>query len=102
MKKRRNEKLLRPVHPNAGLAAEYRRRLDRMILYMARSYQHWIRAQYRATPPRIAQDASPARELERQITELGKRWERNWQEGADRLADWFARSAKARSERTLL
>jgi SPP1 gp7 family putative phage head morphogenesis protein len=99
--KRRGEKILKPVRPNAGIEAEYRARLDRLIADMTRSYLHWIRAQYRQTPPMIAQDATPAKELEREIASLGRQWTKNWNKAADQLADWFARSTKARSEKTL-
>lgn len=59
MKKRITTKVLRPVHPNAGIRAEYARRLDALIAAMQASYRFWLTAQYRATPPEIAMDAEP-------------------------------------------
>jgi hypothetical protein len=52
-------KVLRPVHPNAGISAEYRRRLDDLIADMQASYEFWLTAAYRANQPEIAQDKAP-------------------------------------------
>lgn len=101
MPRRRGECILRPVHPNAGLQAMYRRKLDRMVEEMARSYAHWIKAQYRAKPPEMAQDASPAAELQREIKKLGAQWEKRFEYAAPRLARWFATSVERRSMRAL-
>jgi uncharacterized protein with gpF-like domain len=99
---RKGEKVLRPVHPNAGITALYRARLEGMIEEMAASYLHWLRAQYRAKPPEMAQDATPAQELQRELRTLGKRWERRWNAAAPKLADWFAKSASRRSQAVLM
>lgn len=95
-------KILPPVHPNAGIDAEYRRKLTRLVEEMARSYYHWVRAQYRETPPQLAQDAVPARELERELSLLGKRWQKRFDETAPRLAEWFAQSTSRRSNAALM
>lgn len=50
------EKLLRPVRPNAGLAAEYRRRLDVLIQEMTDSVSYWVLAAYRKEKPKLAMD----------------------------------------------
>ena len=55
-----NGRVLRPIHPNAGIRASYRRKLDSLIRDMQDSYVYWLRAQFRETPPRMAQDATPA------------------------------------------
>lgn len=101
MKLRKGDKVLKPVHPNAGIEAEYRHKLDALIDEMSTSYQHWIRARYREHPPRIAQDASPARELERELEKLGIRWQKRFDELAPKLADWFARTNGRRSQDSL-
>jgi uncharacterized protein with gpF-like domain len=97
VKLRKHEKATRPVHPNAGIEAEYRAKLQRLVDEMARSYHHWVRAQYRETPPALAQDATPAKELQRELSLLGKRWQKKMDEGAPKLAEWFARSNSRRS-----
>lgn len=99
---RKGEKVLRPVHPNAGITALYRARLEALIEEMTTSYLHWLRAQYRAKPPEMAQDATPAQELQRELRMLGTRWERRWSAAAPKLADWFARSASKRSQAALM
>ena len=89
------------MFPNAGLTVEYRTKLESMIEQMTRSYARWIVAQYRKTPPRLAQDATPAKELEREIRRLGKVWEKRLNEMAPKLAKWFLQSASKRSEERL-
>ena len=37
-------KLLRAVHPNAGVRIAYRKRLDNLIAEMQRSVVWWVRA----------------------------------------------------------
>lgn len=98
---RAKDKVLRPVHPNAGLQAMYRRKLDRLVEEMARSYAHWIRARYRDNPPEMAMDATPAKELQREIAKLGVQWEKRFEMAAPRLARWFATAVERRSMRTL-
>ena len=39
------------MRPNAGTAAEYRRRLDRLVGEMTASLDYWIAAAYRANEP---------------------------------------------------
>jgi len=56
---RPNEKIARPVRPNAGLEALYRRRLYALIEDMHRSIEHWLTAAYRRNQPLIAQDDAP-------------------------------------------
>jgi SPP1 gp7 family putative phage head morphogenesis protein len=101
MRLAKNEKALRPVFPNVGIAVLYRKKLDALVLEMARSYYHWILAQYRETPPRLAQDEVPARELERELRRLGVRWQQRFEEAAPKLARWFAVSASRRSNDAL-
>lgn len=94
-------KALKPVHPNAGIEAEYRARLDRLIKAMHLSYVWWLRAQYRETPPEMAQDATPARELQRELSLLGKRWQAKIDEAAPKLAEWFTKTNSRRSQAAL-
>lgn len=68
---------------------------------MSRSYDYWLKAQYRATPPRMATDAMPARELERLLREMGVKWEKRFADAAPKLAEFFARSVRGQTERRL-
>jgi uncharacterized protein with gpF-like domain len=61
--KPKKEKLLRPVRPNVGIEREYRRRLDKLICEMARSYAHWVRACYRANEPVMSMAMDEERRL---------------------------------------
>lgn len=136
------DKVLRPVHPNAGISADYRRRLLVLIDEMQRSYVYFLRAQYRENPPRLAMDASvtsydqvtdtgkrttvtwdgweesipitvtrkvwiamdgtPAADLHRELSLLGRRWQRRVDSAAPKLAEWFSRSTERRSRDSLM
>jgi hypothetical protein len=66
---------------------------------MNNSLQFWIKAAYRANEPLMVQDdALPATNLADAVRELAKRWLDNFDEAAPRLAAWFARSARLRSD----
>lgn len=101
MRLRKHEKALPPVHPNAGIEAMYHRKLAALVDEMARSYAYWVKAQYRETPPVLAQDAAPAKELQRELSLVGKRWQKRIDEMAPRLATWFADSTSRRSTAAL-
>lgn len=58
MKRRKGTKL-RAIWPNAGVTADYRGRLDRLIERMTRSVSRWIERAYRAHPPVMAMDDVP-------------------------------------------
>lgn len=98
---RAKRRVLRPVHPNAGTAAIYRRRLDALTREMADSYAYWLKARYRANPPIATDAALPARDLERQLSELGKQWAKRFDDAAPRLAKWFTQSTEKRSQAML-
>lgn len=97
----RRPKTLPPIRPNAGITAAYRRKLRALSEEMARSYEHWIAAQWRSRPPAMAADSS-ASELAAELAKLGKRWQRRFDEAAPKLAKWFLQSVKGRSERALM
>jgi SPP1 gp7 family putative phage head morphogenesis protein len=101
MRRRKGEKVLRPVWPNAGIAAIYRRKLRSLIASMQASYVYFLKAQYRALPPVMATDASPARELEAELKRLGVQWQRKFNDAAPALAAWFAQVAAKRSDAAL-
>ena len=93
--------ILKPLHANAGIRSAYQQKLFRLIRDMQRSYLYWLRAQYRETPPRMAKDATPAKELQRELKKLGIRWERQFEEAAPKLAAFFAKSTAARTDAAL-
>jgi SPP1 gp7 family putative phage head morphogenesis protein len=100
-KRQKNEKLLRPVHPNVGIAAEYRRRIDTLVDAMNESVIYWLRAAYRANEPEMAIDELPASALRQAVRDLARRWQRQFNEAAPKLAAWFAKAAHKRSGEAL-
>lgn len=98
---RKGEKALPPVLPNAGIRALYAKKLRTLVLEMVHSYEHWICAAYRANPPRMAQDAVPAAELERVLRTLGIKWRKRFEGAAPELAAFFAQRVSRQSEAAL-
>lgn len=98
-------KLLRLVHPNAGVRAAYARQLHRLIDEMQRSTVWWLRAAYRKDEGRIvadsaidsaqaiAQDASPARLMQKVLGRLFRYWMRRWNDRARKIAEDFVRNS---------
>lgn len=98
-------KLLPPVHPNAGLEAEYRRRLVALVEEMHTSVFYWLQAAYRRNEPAVvalATDELPATTLRRALRELQRRWQHRFDEAAPELARYFAKAVAQRSDRTLM
>jgi len=93
----RGYKVLKAVHPNAGIRADYRGKLDRLLDKMQRSNVYFLKAQYRETPPRMALDETPARELERELRRLGIQWQEEFDKLAPKMARWFSQSVERRS-----
>lgn len=101
-RRRSTEKILNPVLPNAGIAIQYRKALNRLIDEMQASYEFHVAAAYRRHQPEMAQDFSPAKELQRALERLGKRWQRRFREAAPRLAKWFLQKVSTRSRSALM
>lgn len=89
---------LAPVHPNAGLAVAYRKKLDALIDEMHASLLYWLKASYRSNEPELAQDASPAMALRDAMRKLSRRWQKRFDEAAPDLARYFATHATERSD----
>lgn len=100
-------KTLAAVHPNAGLEALYRAKLDALVDELHNSLAYWIGATYKAKPPELAQDdafigMSPAMSMREAMRKLSRRWLRNFDQAAPKLAAWFATAAFDRSDRALM
>lgn len=112
-KAKAGEAVLRPVHPNLGIEAAYRAKLDRMIAEMSASVLYWVRASYRQNEPEMASDAppdasggpeirqSPAMALRATMRRLARRWQRNFDEAAPELAKYFATATTDRADGAL-
>ena len=53
---------------------------------MDKSYRYWLEGAYKNN---MAMDSSPANELKRRLSRLGKQWEHKFNELAKKLADRF-------------
>lgn len=103
MAKRRKVKTLRAIHPNVGITVDYRRRLLKLVDQMQASVDYWLTAAYKANEPAImAMDAVPAAALQRAVRRMTKQWQRRFNEGADELASYFAKSVRNRNDRQLM
>lgn len=96
-----NSKVLRPVHPNAGIEAAYRKRIEKLIDDMNASVQHWLKAAYRANEPLMAQDRNPAQELRAAIRKLAEQWQSNFDAASPKLGAYFSQSVLLRSDAAL-
>lgn len=93
---------LRPLHPNVGIKLAYQRKMLKLIDEMNDSVRYWIESAYRNNEPRIAlDDAMPTSELVKAIRKLRKQWLKNFDEGADNLANYFAKSVSRRTDTAL-
>lgn len=98
--------LLRSVRPSAGIAQLYEDALQKQVKAMHRSVMYWIKAQYRANTPTLAEDASiddgdATQAMSKQINALQRRWQKNFRDGAKELAAWFSKKAMDRSQSEL-
>lgn len=98
---RRGELVLKSVRPSAGIEAQYRKRLMRLVDEMQKSLEYWLCAAWRANKPRIAVDATPAELLARVVRELEKRWTAKFDDAASELADYFSQEVSERSDAVL-
>jgi uncharacterized protein with gpF-like domain len=90
--------ILKPVRANLGIEAAYRKQLDRMIDDMNKSVSYWLTATYRANPPAMAMDASPVNALRTMMSNLGKKWTKQFNDASAKIADAFATQTHAAAE----
>ena len=98
---KKTDKVLRGVQPNAGIEAAYRGKMQALIAEMDKSVIYWLRAAYRANEPVMAQDRTPADELRGAIQKLARRWQKNFDEAAPVMAEYFSRAVAERSSGAL-
>lgn len=94
-------KILPAIHPNEGLQAAYREKLERLVNDLHASLMWWVRSAYRANAPEMAQDESPAEAMRKAMAKLARQWQDNFAEAAPELGKWFATSAVKRSDSAL-
>lgn len=94
--------VLRPVRPNVGLEADYRRKLQALVDEMNASLVYWLKASYRSNEPLVAQDdAMPATALRNAMRRLARQWQRRFDAAAPALAEYFAKAVTNRSDAAL-
>jgi SPP1 gp7 family putative phage head morphogenesis protein len=100
---KRKERTLRPLYSNAGIEADYRKRLIALIEAMQNSIVYWLYISYRANEPEIkmAMDALPANALRKSVKQLSKQWSKRFNDMAPKLARYFATQVSRRSDKTL-
>ena len=92
---------LAAIRSNEGLILELHRRLDSLVDAMDRSLMYWLTAVYRATPPEMAQDASPAATINAVMGRLTRLWNKRFSEAASILAEHFSKAARDRTDASL-
>lgn len=98
---KKKPKTIRPIRPNAGVEAWYRRQLDKQVQEMQASVVYWLSANYRASGAAVAMDASPAVMMRNAMQKLSKRWTRRFDDMAQKLAGRFANDAMKNSDTSL-
>jgi hypothetical protein len=104
MAKARNQRAPKPlplIHPSAGIESAYRRRLDVLVAEMHNSVLYWLTARWRANPPIVAQDDTPAQTLRKIMAELARRWQRRFDDLAFEMAGYFATDVHKRVDGAL-
>lgn len=69
---------------------------------MHKSVDYWLSAEYRANPPAMAMDATPATVLRAAMRKLTARWLRQFNEVADKLAEGFAKKSQGAADGAML
>lgn len=94
--KPRRKAVLSPTRPNVGIEASYRRAIQDLLDAMHQDFSRAIKRQYRATPPAIATDATPSKELTDLINVLAKKWRNNWDKVAQDFAEHYSKKVSDR------
>jgi SPP1 gp7 family putative phage head morphogenesis protein len=98
LRRRKPATILRPVHANAGVEAQYRRKLIRLINAMYVDVRDRIRRLYGDHEPAIlAMDAVPADILAKAVKAMTARWQAEWDALSWDMANWFATDVDERT-----
>jgi uncharacterized protein with gpF-like domain len=92
---------LKVTRPNAGVEEAYRKKLIQLLIEMEKSVLWWVKATYRANPPKMAVDDFASVTLARALRELKKRWAAQFDKFAKRYARYFAISTAKRTDEQL-
>ena len=86
-------KVARAVWPNVGSRNRYHRRIQRMVAEMAASVEYWLTTQRKADPPAMAQDSTPAEQMQFEFAKLVERWQGKFDEMAPTVAESFLKNS---------
>lgn len=71
------KKTSRPIYPNLGIRNKFKKRIKKLTRLMKRSVMYWVKAGYRANPPKVAilsEDAAPSDEMQKVLDKLTRQW----------------------------
>lgn len=92
----------RGARPSAAIRDQYTQGLTQLIEEMFNSVEFWLGARYKARADEIiAEDASPSRDLEKELRDLFRHWERKFNDYSTQRAKWFARRANTNTTNQL-
>lgn len=82
----------RGPRPSAAIRNQYQDGLTKLIEEMINSIEYWLTARYNSRANEIvAQDASPSRELEKELTSLFAQWGKRFNDYAKQRSRWFGK-----------
>lgn len=109
--------MTRAVKPNYAIELMYRKKLMAMVDEMQRSVLWWIRARYKSRLPEIIQDsakplwvrvyryvsdASPSRDLEKELKKVMRRWKRRFDDMSEDIARNFVKQNNTASTASMI
>lgn len=82
---------LRAVRPNMGVRFRYQRQMISLIDEMNTSILYWLEAQYKKTPPALAQDAkpTPSKAMQKRFREIARQWKKRFNDAAPKIAEAY-------------
>lgn len=92
----------RGTRPSAAIRNQYAKGLRSLIDDMNKSVLYWISTVYnRRSDEILADDASPSRDLAKELRALFRQWERNFDEYAETRARWFSKRVNSNATRQM-
>lgn len=83
----------RSVPANQGVRFRYQRRMLALIRAMVADVERSIRAAYQAAPPAMALDAPPVRLMQREMTAIGAKWIKRFDDAAPLIAGAYVKGS---------
>lgn len=96
----RTKNELKPIRPNAGLEARFRRDLIKLVDEMHDDIMRQLVRAYRDNPP-LAQDKLPAITLQEVLKKLDGHWRRRFETASRKLASYYTQAITNRSDAQL-